>query len=222
MSACCGDCAVPPPRPGERGERRALWIVLAINLVMFVTEAGAGLWAGSASLAADALDFLADAANYVVSLAVVGMTLRARASAALLKGATMGAFGTFVIGATVWRAFAGGLPEAATMGAVGLLALAANLLSFGVLWTHREGDANMRSAWICTRNDVVGNLGVLAAALGVFGTGSFWPDAIVAAVMASLALQGAAAAIRQSLDELRQAPTATDRRPSAVAPTEPS
>lgn len=204
MNACCGNCDVGPPGPGQRGERRALWAVLAINLAMFVTEVGAGMWAGSASLQADALDFLGDAANYGVSLAVVGMTLRARAMGALLKGATMGGFGVWVVAATIWRILAGGHPDAATMSAVGVVALAANLLCFRILWTHRTGDANMRSAWICTRNDVAGNLGVLAAALGVFGTGSFWPDAIVAATMAGLALQGAATVIGQSLGELRR------------------
>ncbi len=208
MSACCGDCGVDAPRPGQRGERRALWAVLAINLAMFLTEVGAGMWAGSTSLQADALDFLGDAANCGVSLAVVGMTLRARAAAALLKGAAMGAFGSYVVAATIWRIFAGGHPDAATMSAVGFLALAANLLCFRILWAHRAGDANMRSAWICTRNDVAGNLGVLAAALGVFGTGSFWPDAVVAAAMAGLALLGAAAVIRQLLAELRRAPAA--------------
>jgi Co/Zn/Cd efflux system component len=178
--------------------------VLAINAVMFLVEIGAGVAAGSASLQADALDFLGDSANYAISLLVVGMALRYRASAALAKGATMGAFGVWVIGAVIWHALQGTLPSAFTMGAVGFAALAANAASFGLLWAFRDGDANMRSAWICTRNDVLGNLAVLLAAAGVFGTGTGWPDVIVAAIMAVLALQGAATVLRRSLGELRQ------------------
>jgi Co/Zn/Cd efflux system component len=170
---------------------------------MFMVEVGAGLAAGSASLQADALDFLGDAANYGISLFVVGMALRYRASAALAKGTTMGAFGLWVVGTVVWHTVHGTLPSAFTMGAVGFAALAANAVSFGLLWAYRHGDANMRSAWICTRNDVLGNLAVLLAALGVFGTGTGWPDVIVAAMMASLALQGAAVVVRQALAELR-------------------
>jgi Co/Zn/Cd efflux system component len=171
---------------------------------MFAVEIGAGLAAGSASLQADALDFLGDAANYAISLFVVGMALRYRASAALAKGATMGIFGLWVVGTVVWHAVHGTLPSAFTMGAVGFAALTANVGSFMLLWAHRHGDANMRSAWICTRNDVVGNMAVLLAALGVFGTGTGWPDIIVAAIMAGLALQGAAIVAKQALGELGQ------------------
>jgi hypothetical protein len=178
--------------------------VLAINAVMFVVEIGAGLAAGSAALQADALDFLGDAANYVISLFVVGMALRYRAIAALAKGATMGLFGLWVIATILWHALHGTLPSALTMGAVGFTALAANAASFGLLWAYRGGDANMRSAWICTRNDVLGNLAVLLAAAGVFGTGTGWPDITVAAIMAGLALQGAWTVVRHSLGELRQ------------------
>jgi Co/Zn/Cd efflux system component len=177
--------------------------VLAINAAMFLVEIGAGVAAGSASLQADALDFLGDAANYAISLLVVGMALRYRATAALAKGATMGVFGLWVIGTVIWHLMRGTLPSAFTMGAVGFAALVANAVSFGMLWVYREGDANMRSAWICTRNDVLGNLAVLFAAVGVFGTGTGWPDIIVAAIMATLALQGAATVLRQSTDELR-------------------
>jgi Co/Zn/Cd efflux system component len=203
------DCCCPPPLNldrdrGNAGYRRVLWAVLAINALMFLVEIGAGLAAGSASLQADALDFLGDAANYGISLFVVGMALHYRASAALAKAVTMGAFGLWVIGMVVWHAVHGTLPSAFTMSAVGLAALAANAASFGLLWAFRHGDANMRSAWICTRNDVLGNLAVLLAALGVFGIGTGWPDIAVAAIMATLALQGAAVVIRQSLAELRQ------------------
>lgn len=207
MADCC--CAPPPlnldpHRRDADAYRHALWAVLAINAIMFLVEIGAGLAAGSASLQADALDFLGDAANYAISLIVVGMALRYRATAALAKGATMGLFGLWVIGAVLWHAAHGTLPSAFTMGAVGFAALAANAASFGLLWAYRGGDANMRSAWICTRNDVLGNLAVLLAALGVFDTGAGWPDIIVAAIMAALALQGASIVVRQSLRELRR------------------
>jgi Co/Zn/Cd efflux system component len=199
--SCCN-----PPVDAHRGNesyRRVLWAVLAINAAMFAVEVAAGLAAGSASLQADALDFLGDAGNYAISLFVVGMALQYRATAALIKGATMGIFGVWVIGVTIWHAVAGTLPEAFTMGAVGTAALVANALSFALLWAYRGGDANMRSAWVCTRNDVLGNLAVLAAAAGVFGTGTGWPDIAVAAVMATLALQGAYLVLRQSWSELR-------------------
>jgi Co/Zn/Cd efflux system component len=190
------------PHRGNAAYKRVLWVVLAINTVMFLVEIGAGLAAGSASLQADALDFLGDSANYAISLIVVGMALRYRALTALAKGATMGLFGLWVIGTVIWHAVHGTIPSAFTMGAVGFAALAANAASFGLLWAYRGGDANMRSAWICTRNDVLGNLAVLLAALGVFGTGTGWPDVIVAAIMAALALQGAAIVVQQSLKEL--------------------
>jgi len=207
MAECC--CPPPPnldPHRGNQAYRRVLWAVLAINAVMFLIEIGAGLAAGSASLQADALDFLGDSANYAISLFVVGLALRYRAIAALVKGTTMGMFGLWVIGTIVWHAVHGTLPNAFTMGTVGLAALVANAASFGLLWAYRTGDANMRSAWICTRNDVLGNIAVLLAAVGVFGTGTGWPDVIVAAIMAALALQGAAVVARQAAEELRGAP----------------
>ena len=199
MSAsCCND-----PHRGNPAYRRVLWLVLGINAVMFLVEIGAGLAAGSASLQADALDFLGDTGNYAISLFVVGMTLRYRASAAFLKGATMGTFGLWVLAVTTWHVWHGTVPHAFTMGAVGFVALLANAASFGLLWAYRAGDSNMRSAWICTRNDVLGNLAVLLAALGVLGTGTGWPDVIVATLIAGLALQGAWVVLNQSLAELR-------------------
>ena len=202
MSASC--CHHEPDLSPDNAYRRVLWIVLGINAAMFLVEIGAGLAAGSASLQADALDFLGDAANYGISLFVVGMALRYRAMAAFAKGASMGVFGLWVIGVTAWHAIHGTVPSAVTMGAVGIAALLANAAVFGLLWAYRHGDANMRSVWICSRNDVLGNLAVLLAALGVFGTGTGWPDVIVAAIMAVLALQGAAVVLRQSSAELRQ------------------
>jgi Co/Zn/Cd efflux system component len=207
-------CCAPPPLNLDPGQdvsafRRVLWAVLGINAAMFLVEIGAGLAAGSASLQADALDFLGDAANYAISLFVVGMALRYRASAALAKGVTMGVFGLWVIGITCWHVLHGTLPQAITMGSVGFAALVANALSFYLLWRHRTGDANMRSAWICTRNDVLGNLAVLLAALGVFGTGTGWPDIIVAAIMAVFALQGSVTVVRHALAELKPPAAAT-------------
>ena len=183
--------------------RRALWIALVINGTMFVIEIVAGLMAGSVSLQADALDFLGDVANYGISLFVIGMALRYRAQAALIKGATMGLFGLWVISAVVLHIVYGTLPHAATMGKVGLMALVANAIVFALLWTSRKGDSNMRSAWLCSRNDVIGNLAVLFAAVGVFGTGRGWPDVVVAAIMATLGLHSAVQVVRHALEELR-------------------
>jgi Co/Zn/Cd efflux system component len=206
MNDCC--CAPPPLNLGgnkkqNAAHRRALWAVLLINAAMFAVEVAAGFAAGSASLQADALDFLGDAANYAISLLVIGLALPYRASAALAKGVTMAAFGLWVIGTVVWHSLHGTLPSAFTMGTVGIAALAANAASFALLWAYRQGDANMRSAWICTRNDVLGNIAVLLAAAGVFGTGTGWPDVIVATIMAALALQGAFLVVRQAGGELR-------------------
>jgi Co/Zn/Cd efflux system component len=212
MSAhCCGHHHEDPGANllQQAAYRRVLWWVLAINAAMFSVEVGAGLAAGSAALQADALDFLGDAANYAISLFVVGMALRYRASAALAKGATMALLGIWVLSVTAWHAVNGTLPYAFAMGGVGVTALVANAASFSLLWQHRTGDANMRSAWICTRNDVLGNLAVLIAAAGVFGTGTGWPDVIVAVVMAMLALQGAVTVIRQARSELQSDPSMT-------------
>jgi Co/Zn/Cd efflux system component len=219
MSAhCCGHHHGDPGGDPLRqvSYRRVLWSVLAINAVMFGVEIGAGLAAGSASLQADAVDFLGDAANYAISLFVVGRAMRYRAAAALVKGATMALFGLWVLGITAWHVLNGTLPHAFTMGGIGLAALVANAVSFWLLWRYRTGDANMRSAWICTRNDVLGNLAVLLAAAGVFGTGTGWPDAIVAAAMALLALQGSATVIRQTRSELRPDPAITPAPVSIV------
>jgi Co/Zn/Cd efflux system component len=173
---------------------------------MFLVELIAGAAAGSVSLQADAMDFLGDAANYLISLLVLGMTLQWRARAALLKGLSLGVVGLWVAGQTAWNALYQTVPQAEVMGIVGVLALAANVACALMLYFHRHGDANRRSVWICSRNDAIANIAVLAAALGVFGTGTGWPDIIVAAVMAGLSVSGATQIIRQSLIELRSAP----------------
>lgn len=182
---------------------RILWIALAINAGMFAVEITAGLVGGSRALQADALDFLGDAANYAISLGVAGMVLAWRARAALVKGVTIIAFGIYVLVSTLLAVRGGGLPQAPVMGVVGIAALLANLGVAAMLYRNRDGDANMRSVWICSRNDAIGNVAVLAAAAGVFGTGQAWPDLVVAAIMAGLALWGGSQVLRQALGELR-------------------
>lgn len=190
------------PASADPRYRRILWVALMVNAAMFAVEVGAGVQSGSASLLADAIDFLGDAANYALSLWVLAMALTWRARAALFKGASMLAFGVFVVGRVAWGAWQGTAPEPVTMGTIGLLALAANLGVAVLLYTYRDGDANMRSVWLCTRNDALGNVAVMGAALGVFGTGSAWPDLAVAAIMAWLAIAGGASVIRQARQEL--------------------
>lgn len=203
--ACCSHACAAPPASRSPRYRRVLWAALVINAAMFGVEIVGGLRAGSVSLLADALDFFGDAANYAISLLVLGMALSWRARAALFKGLCMGAFGVFVLGRAAWSLAAGTLPEAITMGAIGALALAANLAVTVMLYAWREGDANMRSVWLCSRNDAIGNLAVMAAALGVFGTGRAWPDLSVALVMGLLALSAAWSVIGQARAELRPA-----------------
>jgi Co/Zn/Cd efflux system component len=204
MPACCQDdqCSAGPEL-NSPAWRRALWIALAVNAGMFLAEIIAGVAAGSAALLADAIDFFGDAANYAISLGVAGMALAWRARAALVKGATLALFGLAVLASTAWHAYAGTLPEAEVMGAVGVLALAANAGVALMLYRFRGGDANMRSVWICSRNDAIGNVAVLAAAAGVFGTGTGWPDIIVASIMAGLGLWGGGQIVRQASAELR-------------------
>jgi Co/Zn/Cd efflux system component len=190
-----------------------LWIALAVNAGMFVTEIAGSVASGSVSLLADAVDFFGDAANYGLSLAVLSMGLMWRARAALAKGISMGFFGIFVLARTAWVTLDGSMPDPITMGAIGLAALAANVGVAFMLYAYRGGDANMRSVWLCSRNDAIGNIAVMRAALGVFGTGSAWPDSGVAVVMAVLALTSAAAVVRQSSHEIERAQTV----PSTIA-----
>lgn len=201
-SCCSHGCATPAAAQSPR-YRRVLWVALCINAAMFAVELAGGLRADSVSLLADAVDFFGDAANYGVSLLVLGMALAWRARAALFKGLTMGGFGVFVLGRAAWSWASGSVPEPVTMGAIGTLALAANVAVALMLYAWRDGDANMRSVWLCSRNDAIGNLAVMAAALGVFGTGSAWPDLAVAAVMGTLALSAARSVVGQARAELR-------------------
>lgn len=202
----CNSCqSDAPPTPDPRW-RRMLWIALAINLAMFFGEIVAGIASGSRSLQADALDFLGDSANYAISLGVAGLALGWRSRAALLKGGTILAFGLYVLFTTVLAALGRSVPQAETMGIVGVIALIANGSVALMLYRYRGGDANMRSVWICSRNDAIGNLAVLLAAAGVVGTGTAWPDLAVALIMAGLGIWGGLQIISQARAELRPTP----------------
>ncbi|OTG72351.1 cobalt transporter [Acinetobacter sp. ANC 4169] len=195
---CCDEPA--PPKPDSKF-RTALWIALFINLAMFLIELIGGAYAHSSALWADSLDFFGDAVNYGISLAVLGASLYWRATVALVKGLTMALFGVVVIGKTVFAYVQSIPPEAITMGAIGVLALVANVSSALILYSFRDGDANMSSVWLCSRNDAIGNVAVILAAVGVFGTGSIWPDIGVAVIMASLGLSSGYQVVRQALAE---------------------
>lgn len=206
MSAhCCHHDHEPDPhRETPHGYRKVLWIALFINAAMFAVEVVSGIRADSVSLLSDALDFLGDAANYGISLWVLGLGLATRARASLVKALSMAAFGAWVLGYAAWHVMTDAMPSAPTMGLIGTLALLANLGVAGLLYAYRRGDSNMRSVWLCTRNDALGNVAVLLAALGVFGTGEAWPDVVVASIMAGLALSAAWQVIRHARDELAQ------------------
>ncbi|MAL97015.1 cation transporter [Hydrocarboniclastica marina] len=204
MSGSCCENSCSAPGPEDSRFRKILWVALVLNGAMFFVEIVGGARAGSVSLLADAVDFLGDAANYAISLLVLSMGLLWRARAALVKGATMAVYGIAILGVAGWNAIQGQPPEPMTMGIIGTLALMVNVLVALLLYAFRSGDANMRSVWLCSRNDAIGNLAVLAAALGVLGTGSAWPDLLVAALMASLGLTSAVTVLRQARQELRQ------------------
>jgi Co/Zn/Cd efflux system component len=216
MSDCCsGGCSAEKP-PAGPNYRRILWSALFVNAGMFGVELAGGWRAGSVSLLADAVDFFGDAANYGLSLFVLALAPIWRSRAALIKGLTMGAYGLFVLGAAVWNMTRGVVPEHTTMGLIGTLALLANLSVAVLLFAYRNGDSNMRSVWLCTRNDAIGNIAVLLAALGVFGTGAGWPDIIVAAIMGVLGLTAARSVIAQARQELTVAKTPASRRRETV------
>ena len=195
----------------DAGYRRVLWAVIAANATMFAVEISAGALAGSQALKADALDFLGDALTYGLSLAAIGWQLAWRSRVALVKGASLLAMGLWVFGSTLWLAFGPGLPRAEVMGLVGLLALATNLGSVLLLMRYREGDANVRSVWLCSRNDAIGNVAVILAAGAVALTATPWPDLLVAALMSGLFLSSAVQIFRRAVAELRgKAPEGAD------------
>jgi Co/Zn/Cd efflux system component len=199
--SCCGTNARfdgLDPRYG-----RVLWAVIAINALMFVVEVTAGHIAGSQALQADALDFLGDTLTYGLSLAVIGRSIQTRSYAAMVKGVSLTLMGLWVFGSTLYHVLVLGVPRAEIMGAIGMLALAANVASVLLLMRYKDGDANVRSVWLCSRNDAVGNVAVMVAALAVWGATSAWPDLVVAAIMAGLFLWSSTQILRQSWQEYR-------------------
>ncbi len=201
MTTCgCEPSADPPADPQYR---RVLWIALGLNALMFGVELAASFSAQSVSLLADAVDFLGDAGNYAVALFVLGLAPVWRSRTALWKGWLMLAYGMFVLGKSGWQWSAGIVPEPTTMGAVSALALAVNVGVAAMLYSHRGGDAQRRSVWLCSRNDALGNLAVMAAAVGVWATAHGWPDIAVALVLAGLALSSGVSVIRHARRELR-------------------
>lgn len=210
MSETCDDhacgCSGNPRFDGiDPRYKQVLWIVIAINAAMFLVEMAAGRLAGSQALQADALDFLGDTLTYGISLAVIGSTLTVRANAALVKGVSLFGMGLFVLGSTAYQVLVRGVPNAEVMGIIGVMALAANVASVLLLMRYKDGDANVRSVWLCSRNDAIGNVAVMGAALVVSVTSSAWPDLIVAGAMAALFLSSSVQILRQALAERREA-----------------
>lgn len=209
-------CAGPGCASGDATSpryRRILWVALVVNALMFAVEIIGGVSSGSSALQADALDFLGDAANYGISLFVLSAALVVRAKASIIKGATMAGFGVWVVGHALYQATTGRIPEPMVMGVVGILALISNVVVAFLLYRYRTGDSNMRSVWICSRNDALGNIAVVSAATGVFTTQHGWPDIIVALIMGLLSLSGAWQILRHARQDLmtgqRAAPNST-------------
>lgn len=182
--------------------KRILIAVIIINAVMFLIEMPMGFVGQSQALKADALDFLGDTLTYTISLLVIGKTMAMRAKVALIKGISLGIMGLWVLGSTLYNVFYMNEPAALIMGSVGVAALLANLISVLLLMRYKDGDANVRSVWICSRNDAIGNVMVMIAASGVWVSGTGWPDLIVAALMASLFISGAFTIIKQARHEM--------------------
>lgn len=213
-AACCSG-GVPVFDGMDPTYKRVLWTVIAVNGTMFLIEMLAGQLAGSQALKADALDFLADTVTYGLSLAVIGASLRSRATAALFKGVSLSVMALWVVGSTVYQTLILGLPKAEVMGAIGFLALAANLGSVLLLWPYKDGDANVRSVWLCSRNDAIGNVIVMVAALGVWGTDTAWPDLLVAAVMGGIFLTSSVQILRQAWSEFNAENSASQQTAAA-------
>lgn len=204
--AGCNNCASDSATEAERKDplfRRVLWFALMSNAIMFVVELTASYASGSVALQADALDFFGDSVNYGISLFVLGMGLHSRAKAALFKGITMAMFGLWVIGTAVFRVATDTVPDAEIMGGIAFLALGVNVVTALMLFRFRGGDSNMRSIWLCSRNDALGNIAVMVAAAGVLTTASGWPDIVVAAIIATLNISAAIQVIRQAHVELQ-------------------
>ena len=222
--AGCNNCASESATDIERNNplfRRILWFALLSNAMMFVVEIIASFTSGSVSLQADALDFFGDSVNYGISLFVLGMALNARSKAALFKSTTMAVFGLWVIGSAIYRATIGTVPDATTMGVVGLLALLVNVAVALMLLRYRSGDSNMRSIWLCSRNDALGNIAVILAAGGVFATATGWPDIFVAALVAGLNISAAISVLRHAMAELRSEQAVSMKQHQPAAKQEP-
>lgn len=203
MSGCCEDKLFDGV---SLAYKRALIAVIIINAIMFFVEMTAGLVSGSQALKADALDFAGDTATYALSLLVIGASIKTRARASLVKSASLAVIAIAVLTMTILRVLDGTPPEAGTMGVIGLLALLANLMSVFILLRWRDGDSNVRSVWLCSRNDAIGNVGVIVAGGLVAATGAAWPDLVVAALLASLFLKSAATIAVQAIGELKSDP----------------
>ena len=217
----CNDCA-SSAGPNDLGDplfRRVLWVALVANFTMFAVEVVASSFSDSLALQADALDFFGDGANYAISLFVVGMALSARARASLFKGATMAIFGLYIVGSSIHRGITGSEPEPVTMGAVAVLALAVNVGVAALLFQYRNGDSNRQSIWLCSRNDAIGNLAVIAAALGVATSSSRWPDLAIAAIIAGLNISAAIRVVKLAREELRVSQNQRELVPSTLTET---
>lgn len=208
---CCASACGTTQSLNDPRWRKVLWVALGLNATMFAVELVAGTLAHSRSLQADALDFLGDAANYAISLGVAGLALRWRARTALIKGVTILIFGVAVLGSALWGLVNGSSPDPIAMGAVGFLALLVNVSVALMLYRYRTGDANMRSVWICSRNDAINNLLVIGAGLAVLWSGSGLPDLLVAFAMAALGISGGWQIVRQSMAELKAAPAMVEQ-----------
>jgi cation diffusion facilitator family transporter len=202
MDSCCQDKASELEALRVH-QSRTLWTVLGINGGMFGIELVIGLLAGSTALLADSLDMLGDALVYGFSIYVVGRSARWRASAALMKGVIMAAFGLVVLAQAGYHFVSPNVPDFRLMGITGTLALTANIGCLLLLTRHRNDDLNMRSTWLCSRNDIIANVGVLAAAVGVFVTASPWPDLAIGLLITAVFMRSAVYIVRQAVTELR-------------------
>lgn len=205
MADNCGDASEARTFEGlSKTYKNILWIVVSLNFSMFLVEGIAGFLADSTALKADALDFLGDACAYTATLMVIGKPLKTRSLVALLKGLSLGAMAVFVLSFTVYRTFIIGEPQALTMGVIGFMALTANVISVLLLMRYRDGDSNIRSVWLCSRNDAISNIAVILAGAAVFATGAVWPDIIVAFAITGLFMHSSIKITTQALLEYKK------------------
>src|SRR6266571_6835908 len=203
MDACC-EAKSEEIEKLKADHKKVLKIVLTINVLLFIVEVTAGFVAHSTALLADSLDMFGDALVYGFSLYVLWRTTESKAMAAMLKGAIMVVFGIAVLGEAIYKMVAGIVPAAETMGIIGALVLLGNGLCFLLLFRHRSDDLNMRSTWLCSRNDIIANISVLVAAVGVKGLDSSWPDILIGAAIAALFLRSAFTVLSESFAELQK------------------